>query len=1071
MGRCRLIDKPLLGLVMIVKDESRGIRETLESLKPFIDHWSLLDTGSTDGTQDLVRKALDGIPGQLHEEQFVDFGTTRSRVLELAGTTSTFTLMLSGDERLVHGDVLRSFCEAQAAAPHGAYYVEVHFGDDHYDSARLATTAAGWRYAGATHEVLVKPGAGGAPSLRVPGTHIFHDISHRDRASVIRGWKRDLLLLSAARQQNPRDTRSTFYLAQTLECLGEHQAARDMYEQRVKQGGWVEEVYEALFRIARCAQALDEPWEGVQQLYLDAHSHSPHRAEPLYRIAKYWWDERNYPLMYLFAQRGAAIPYPAQSRLFIEHAIYEWKLHDLVGISGFYVGERAIGRAAAEKALAHRPDDAHLLDNLLHYDRAAGKETFTIVAEDLDDLRKRLGQTRVVVSVTTIPSRDRRLRQCLESLSAQRFQPDEILLCLPDFSKREKVPYHAPSWLEDFPLARVVHCEEDWGPATKLLGALRAVEDSETILITVDDDVGYDPHLIEKLVRHSLDDPDTAVGFRGWNAEPLMREHNYGFIYEEWTHRYTYPARVNILEGYGGVAYRRRFFDDAVFDYSHAPEAAFYVDDVWISGHLAMRQIPRVVHRYCASRISDADVWQKLWRSNGWPREANGLSLAPEFRDRNRGAAMHFALQRPGIWIEDAAPRFVAADLSSVEQARRDQPRDYIHKALALLGDGARPATIVELGSMRSPLTHPIGESHPCCGDGHSTYLFGESGHRVYSVDVNPEASRAARAACAEMPNVHVVTGDGIAFLSDFSGSIGLLFLDAWDVVPGTPYAEKHAAAFEAARDKLAERHLILIDDTDIASGGKGRILIPRLTELGYEKVFDGRQTLYASFSLSQQDKQRILDLTYDGPLYRWGDHSRGSGPGSEPDYTAGYREFLATFLRENNIRSVLDLGCGNWRSTQLIDWTGIDYLGVDFIHKIIARNRRLHGAANIKFAQGDVRAFDIPTVDLVIAKDVLQHWPTAEVVSFLSRLRESSAKMALLVNCANDDGHPRNRDIALGLFRPIHLNDPPFSSQLEEVYAFHSKKVLLWRNPQQRVRSAERSPDQRGERAAAQES
>jgi SAM-dependent methyltransferase len=1033
---------------MIVKDEARGIVQTLESVRPYIDRWTILDTGSTDGTQDLVCKALDGIPGQLHEEPFVDFGTTRSRALELAGTTSVFTLMLSGDEHLVHGDALRSFCEAQAAAPHGAYYVEVHFGDDRYDSARLTTTAAGWRYVGATHEVLVEPGAGGAPSLRVPNAHVFHDISHRDRASANRGWQRDRLLLSAAHQQNPRDTRSTFYLAQTLECLGEHQAARDMYEHRVKQGGWVEEVYEALFRIARCAQALDEPWEKIQQLYLDAHSHSPHRAEPLYRIAKYWWDARNYPLMYLFAQRGATLPYPAQSHLFIEHAIYEWKLHDLVGIAGFYVGEHAIGRAATEKALAHRPDDAHLIDNLRHYDRAAGKETFTIVAEDLDALRRRLGQTKVVVSVTTIPSRERLLRQCLESLSAQRFQPDKILLCLPTFSKREKVPYRVPSWLGDFPLAHVAHCEEDWGPATKLLGALRAVEDPDTILITVDDDVGYDPHLIEKLVRHSLDAPDAAVGFRGWNAEPLMREHNYGFVYEEWNHRYAYPARVNILEGYGGVAYRRRFFDDAVFDYSCAPEAAFYVDDVWISGHLAMKRIPRVVHRYCAVGISDVDVWQKLWRPNGWSREANGVSLAPEFRDRNRGIAMYFALQQSGIWIDDAAPRFASDNLSSHEQTLRDQPRDYIYKALALLGNDEAPATIVELGSMRSPLTHPIDESRPCCGDGHSTYLLGESGHRVFSVDVNPEASHAARTACVEMPNVHVVTGDGIEFLHTFSDSIDLLFLDAWDVVHDTPYAEKHAEAFDAARDKLAARHLVLIDDTDIASGGKGRILIPKLKALGYEQVFDGRQTLYANFPLSQQDKQRILDLTYDGPLYQLGDHSRGSGPGSEPGYTEGYRAFLANFLCENNIRSVLDLGCGNWRSTRLIDWTGIDYLGVDFIHKIVAKNRRLHGAANIKFTQGDVRSFDIPAVDLVISKDVLQHWPTKDVVAFLERLRASSAKMALLVNCANDDGHPRNRDIAIGAFRPIHLNELPFSAQLEEIYAFHSKKVLLWRSP-----------------------
>ena len=1036
--------QPLIELVMIVKNEARGIVQTLASARPHIDRWTILDTGSTDGTQDLVRQTLEGIPGQLHEEPFVDFGTTRSRALELAGTTSRFTLMLSGDETLVHGEDLRSFCEAQAAKPHGAYYVEVHFGDDHYDSARLATTAAAWRYVGVTHEVLVGPG--GTPVLRVPRAHVFHDISHRDRATAVRGWQRDLVLLGAAVQKAPGDTRSTFYLAQTLECLGQHAEARAMYQRRVDLGGWVEEVYEALYRIARCSRALEEPWESVQQHYLNAHSHSPHRAEPLYRIALHWYDERNYPLMYLFALRGAAIPYPAQSHLFIEHEIYEWKLHDLVGISAYYVGEHTIGRSAAEKALAIDPDDPRLIENLRHYD---GNTAPIILGEDHEDLRRRLGSTKIIVSLTTLPSREETLRRAMESLAAQRFQPDEILLCLPEISRREGVPYVPPSWIGEFPRVRIVRTAEDWGPGTKLLGALRTVEDPDTIIITVDDDVRYNSHLIEKLVRHSLDTPAAAVGFRGWNAEQLIREHNFEFVYEEWEKRRGYPIRVNILEGYGGVAYRRRFFDDAIFDYSDAPKEAFYVDDVWISGHLALRQVPRLVHCYAASRISDAAAWEHLWPSSAPSGAATlGVSRQSAARDRNRITARHFALQRAGIWIEDAAPRLTSTAASAAEQARRDAPRDYLHKAVALLGDGEEPSTIVELGSMRSPLSHSIGEIRPCCGDGHSTYLLGESGHRIFSIDINPAATAVARASCAALPNVRAVTGDGIEFLRNFDGKIDLLFLDAWDVIEGTPYAEKHAEAFEAARDKLAPRHFVLIDDTDIASGGKGRILVPMLQELGYEKVFDGRQTLYASFSLSKEDRQHALDLTYEGPLFQMGDFSRGSGPGSAVAYTEGYRGFLASFLRENGVRSVLDLGCGNWTSTRLVDWSGIDYLGVDFIHKIVARNRRVHGKPNIKFVQSDVRTFNIPQVDLVISKDVLQHWPTSDVLAFLERLRASNVKMALLVNCVNDDGLARNRDIAIGDFRPIHLNEPPFSAQLEESYAFHTKRVLLWRNP-----------------------
>jgi hypothetical protein len=1031
----------LLELVMIVKDEARGIVPTLQSVAPFIDRWTILDTGSTDGTQDLIRQTLEGIPGQLFEEPFVDFGTTRSRALELAGTTSIFTLMLSGDESLLHGEALRAFCEGQAGAPHGAYYVEVQLGDDHYDSARIATTAAGWRYVGATHEVLVGPGA--TPSLRVPEAKIFHDIRHRDRASAVRAWNRDLLLLGSAVEKNPGDTRSTFYLAQTLECLGNHEAAKAVYEKRVALGGWTEEVYESLYRIARCANALEEPWGLVQQLYLDAHSHSPHRAEPLYRIALHWWDKRNYSLMYLFASRGIAIPYPTQSHLFIERDVYAWKMHDLVAISAFYVGEHKIGRVSAEKALTLRPDDDHLLNNMRAYDRAAGISTITILGENHEALRTRLGDTKVVVSLTTIPSRGEILRKCLEALTAQRFQPDEILLCLPSFSRREQVAYEAPAWLSEFPRVRVVSCEQDWGPATKLLGALRAIDDPDTIIITVDDDVTYESCLIEKLVRHALDRPDAAVGFRAWNAEPLIREHVYGFVYEEWPHRYTYPARVNILEGYGGVAYRRRFFDEAIFQYDSAPPEAFYVDDVWISGNLALRGVPRIAHRYAASRVTDQDVWDKLWRP-GAPREdTNGLTLAPEFRERNRITARHFAIERPGIWIEDAAPHFTAVDLSNQEQSQRDQPRDYLEKALALLDEGSS-GTIVELGSMRMAMKHPVHERHPCCGDGHSTYVLGESGHRVFSVDINPEASRAAREACMSLPNVEVFTGDGIGFLQDFKGKIDLLFLDAWDVVEGTPYAEKHDEAYEAARDKLADRHLILIDDTDIGGGGKGRILIPKLEARGYVKIFDGRQTLYANFGIDKSAARRVLDRSYEGPA-----GSRSGGPGSEPAYTEGYREFLAAFMRSEDVHSVIDLGCGAWSFMHLVDWTGIQYLGVDSVHKIVDRNRRAYGTRNILFDQDDVRTYGIPEVDLVIVKDVIQHWPTKDVIAFLERLRASKAKRVLFVNCANEDHRPHNRDITIGDFRPLHLNEPPFSAQLEEIYAFHSKKALLWRQPE----------------------
>ena len=53
--------RPLLEFVMLVKNEAKSIVETINSVKDHVDRWTILDTGSTDGTQDLIREAFRGV--------------------------------------------------------------------------------------------------------------------------------------------------------------------------------------------------------------------------------------------------------------------------------------------------------------------------------------------------------------------------------------------------------------------------------------------------------------------------------------------------------------------------------------------------------------------------------------------------------------------------------------------------------------------------------------------------------------------------------------------------------------------------------------------------------------------------------------------------------------------------------------------------------------------------------------------------------------------------------------------------------------------------------------------------
>lgn len=187
-------------------------------------------------------------------------------------------------------------------------------------------------------------------------------------------------------------------------------------------------------------------------------------------------------------------------------------------------------------------------------------------------------------------------------------------------------------------------------------------------------------------------------------------------------------------------------------------------------------------------------------------------------------------------------------NLSFDEQCARGKPKKYIEETLTILDKRlkGKSGLIVEVGTARSLLTHDLDQLNPvCCNDGHSTYLWARTKHQVYTVDIDSQAIQNVK---AKLPNVNAYCQDGIAFLRDFeqlnASKIDLLFLDAWDVVEGCPYAEKSLESYLVVKDKLHAKSLILIDDTDVGQAGKGKLLIPELLRDGYQILRRGRQTL-----------------------------------------------------------------------------------------------------------------------------------------------------------------------------------------------------------------------------------
>ena len=166
-----------------------------------------------------------------------------------------------------------------------------------------------------------------------------------------------------------------------------------------------------------------------------------------------------------------------------------------------------------------------------------------------------------------------------------------------------------------------------------------------------------------------------------------------------------------------------------------------------------------------------------------------------------------------------------------------------------------------------------------------------------------------------------------------------------------------------------------------------------------------------------------------------WG----GSGGGSLPDFTKTYRQFLEDWMFSHSIESVVDFGCGDWMFSYLIDWSNVSYLGVDCVKSVIEENLRKHSRWGIAFMHcpSTEEFFDeIPGADLLIVKDVFQHWSNADVVSFLTQATKRY-QYILITNGSNQtEDWEESPDPVMTAAR--HL-----AARFEPLKGFGARKVL----------------------------
>ncbi|MEI7718041.1 MAG: glycosyltransferase, partial [Mycobacterium sp.] len=317
--------RPAICLSMIVKNEAHVIADALDSVAPYISSWVVVDTGSDDGTQDVIRNCMVrlGIPGELYERPWRNFGDNRTEAVALAQGHGDYIWVMDADD-LVVGTPDFTGLDADI------YFMRLNDGDHVYWYPLLFRDGVDVRYEGATHEsprwddecVVAHLESG----YRIEDRHLG------SRSVDPQKYSQDRDVLLAEIERNPDDMRSVFFLAQSYFNMGDFANARTWYQRRVDMGGWEEQVFYSMYQAATAMANLGEPWPEVQDAYLRAWEFRPTRAEPLLAIAARYREDHQHELGYLFAACAVEIPFPEGDILLVRGDIYAWRAADELAV-------------------------------------------------------------------------------------------------------------------------------------------------------------------------------------------------------------------------------------------------------------------------------------------------------------------------------------------------------------------------------------------------------------------------------------------------------------------------------------------------------------------------------------------------------------------------------------------------------------------------------------------------------------------------------------------------------------------------------------------------------------------
>jgi glycosyltransferase involved in cell wall biosynthesis len=328
-------------LTLMIKNEERIVARCIEHALRVADAVCVSDTGSTDGTLDVLASYLPAlrVPTKLVHAPWADFGSNRNSSMlatvafcdELGwDRRQTYSLVLDADMLLRVSDEFD-----KAALTDGSYLVRQATASLSYYNVRLMRLSEPWRCVGVTHEYWESTSTEGSdPTVSLRAVHI-DDVG--DGGCKQDKFERDERVLRAALETDPANTRYMFYLAQTLRDVGKTEEAIEWYKRRAGAGQWRQEVWYSMYQLCKLYYKLRMMPE-MELWGLKAHEYCGERAECLYALTRAFRIEAQYHKAWHYYELGRrvvrgrngpsssvglpSVGLPSAAALFEEPAVY-----------------------------------------------------------------------------------------------------------------------------------------------------------------------------------------------------------------------------------------------------------------------------------------------------------------------------------------------------------------------------------------------------------------------------------------------------------------------------------------------------------------------------------------------------------------------------------------------------------------------------------------------------------------------------------------------------------------------------------------------------------------------------